>query len=80
MNCKFTRLLNEKHLQYRNSHCAGTFQFVIKSVEEAKDNLHFLYICLHLYRSKLHNIHMKRDHPCCIFYVHVQSIQSRISE
>ncbi len=31
-----------KHLEYRNAHCPGAFEFVIKSVKEPKDNLHFL--------------------------------------
>ncbi len=36
-------------------------QFVIKSVEESIDNIHFLYMRLHQYRTKPRNIHTKRD-------------------
>ncbi len=54
----------ETHLEYRNAHCPAVFQFIIKSVEESKDNLHFLYIGLHIYSSRPHNIDMKRDYIC----------------
>ncbi len=49
------------------------------SVEESINNLHFLYIGLHLYRSKPHNIHMKRDHLYCIVHVQVQRIQVQVA-
>ncbi len=38
------------------------------------------YMGLDLYRCKPHIIRTKRDHLCCIYYVQVQSIQSRTSE
>ncbi len=34
----------EKHLEYKNAHCPGAFHFIIKSIEEPKDNLYFLYM------------------------------------
>ncbi len=70
----------EKHSEYKNAHCQGAFQFIIKSVEKPKDNFPFLYMELHLCRSKPHNISTKRDHLCCVFHVQVQSIQSRINK
>ncbi len=80
--CGVLMCMWKKHLDYRNVHYPGVFQFVIKSVEESIDIL-YLNVGLHLYRSKPHNIGMmKMDHFCCIFHVQVQSIniQSRTSE
>ncbi len=34
----------EQHLEYKNAHCPGVFQFIIKRMEEPKDNLHFCCI------------------------------------
>ncbi len=38
----------KKHLEYQNAHCPGAAQFIIQRVKEPKDNLHFLYMSLHL--------------------------------
>ncbi len=32
----------EKHLEYKNTHYPGTFQFIVKSVEESKIQFTFL--------------------------------------
>ncbi len=57
----------EKHLEYRNAHCPGVFQFVIQSVEEPKNNLHFLYMGLHLYRSEPHIQYTYEEGPPLLY-------------
>ncbi len=80
MSCYISIISKERHLLHRKSHYPGTFQFMNKSVEKAIDNLLFLNIRLHLYRSKLHNIPVKRSHLWCICHVQVWSIHNRTSE
>ncbi len=41
-----------KHLQNRKDHYSWVFQFIIKTVKGSIDNLHFLDMGLHMYRSK----------------------------
>ncbi len=45
-----------KEKKYKIVHCPGGFQFIIKSVQEGKYILHFLYMEFNICRRKQHNI------------------------
>ncbi len=46
-------MYKEKHLRYRNVHYLGSFQFIINIVKEPQDNLHLLYMEVHIYRINI---------------------------